>query len=155
VRVIRGGSSTDVPSGSARNTGFEPGEGAGGPSATATFRTIGRSDGLPNNYVNPYYLEDLKRRVAVARIGEKLYAFDDLAPNSGCPLSAGLLTATTIMSQCDGSQFDITSGAVRRPQLSRPTRCARRMARSRYWCETGHWHHPELFLLLAFQCAEC
>lgn len=44
----------------------------------------------------------------------KLYAFDDLAPNSGCPLSAGLLTGTTIMSQCNGSQFDITDGAVPR-----------------------------------------
>ena len=75
---------------------------------------LSRSDGLPDNYVNPYYLEDRKHRVAVARVRGQLYAFDDLAPSSGCPLSAGLLTGTTIMSQCDGSQFDITSGAVLR-----------------------------------------
>ena len=29
-------------------------------------------------------------------------------------LSGGLLTGTTLMSQCDGSQFDVTSGAVLR-----------------------------------------
>jgi 3-phenylpropionate/trans-cinnamate dioxygenase ferredoxin component len=83
-------------------------------STTATFRSVGRSDALPENYVNPYYPEDLKHRVAVARVGGRLYAFDDVAPNSGCPLSAGLLTGTTIMSQCDGSQFDITNGALLR-----------------------------------------
>jgi 3-phenylpropionate/trans-cinnamate dioxygenase ferredoxin component len=81
---------------------------------TAQFRALGKSNALADNYVNPYYLEDLKHRVAVARVGGQLYGFDDLAPNSGCPLSAGLLTGTTIMSQCDGSQFDITNGAVLR-----------------------------------------
>ena len=30
---------------------------------------------LPDNYVDPYYLQDLKRRVAVARVGGKLFAF--------------------------------------------------------------------------------
>jgi nitrite reductase/ring-hydroxylating ferredoxin subunit len=29
-----------------------------------------------------------------------------------CPLSGGLLTGTTIMCQCHGSRFDITTGAV-------------------------------------------
>lgn len=32
----------------------------------------------------------------------------------GLPLSAGLLTGTTIMCQCHGSQFDVTTGAVLR-----------------------------------------
>ncbi len=91
-----------------------------GTSTTAQFRKVGKSAALPDNYVNPYYLEDLKRRIAVARLGGKLYAFDDLAPNSGCPLSAGLLTGTTIMSQCDGSQFDITTGAVQRGPATSP-----------------------------------
>ncbi len=35
-------------------------------------------------------LEDLKRRVSVARVGGKLYAFDDLCPHEACPLSSGL-----------------------------------------------------------------
>jgi nitrite reductase/ring-hydroxylating ferredoxin subunit len=86
-------------------------------SAPATgrgFRTVGDARALPDNYVNPYYLEDLKKRVSVARVGGKLYAFDDLCKHEGCPLSAGLLTGTTLMCQCHGSQYNLTSGAVLR-----------------------------------------
>jgi len=88
--------------------------------ATITMerRTLDDGARLPDNYVNAYYLEDLKRRVAVARVGGKLYAFDDLY--EGCPLSSGLLTGTTLMSQCDGSQFDVTSGAILRGPAKTP-----------------------------------
>ncbi|ORW08106.1 hypothetical protein AWC16_20455 [Mycolicibacter longobardus] len=48
----------------------------------------------------------------MARVDGRLYAFDDLCPNDEVPLSSGLLTGTTIMCQCDGSRFDITTGAV-------------------------------------------
>lgn len=80
--------------------------------SNTTFRGLGDSKALRDNDANPYYLEDLKHRVAVARVGGKLYAFDDLYQNA--PLSAGLLSGTTIMSQCDGSRFDISTGAVLR-----------------------------------------
>jgi nitrite reductase/ring-hydroxylating ferredoxin subunit len=78
------------------------------------FRVLGFSGAIPNNFVVPWYLEDLKRRIAVARLDNRLYAFDDLCPCPGepCPLSGGLLTGTTIMCQCHGSRFDITTGAV-------------------------------------------
>ena len=78
------------------------------------FRTLDKTDRLPENYVNPYYLEDLKKRVSVARVQGKLYAFEDLCKHEGCPLSAGLLTGTTLMCQCHGSQYDVTSVAVLR-----------------------------------------
>jgi len=78
------------------------------------FRTLDKTDRLPENYVNPYYLEDLKKRVSVARVQGKLYAFEDLCKHEGCPLSAGLLTGTTLMCQCHGSQYEVTSGAVLR-----------------------------------------
>jgi nitrite reductase/ring-hydroxylating ferredoxin subunit len=60
------------------------------------------------------YLEDRKLRVAIARVEDRLYAFDDLCTcaDERCPLSGGLLTGTTIMCQCHGSKFDITTGAV-------------------------------------------
>ena len=78
------------------------------------FRTIGPSNAIPNSFVVPYYLEDHKQRIAIARVNERLYAFDDLCncADVTCPLSGGLLTGTTIMCQCHGSRFDITTGAV-------------------------------------------
>ena len=82
--------------------------------AAGAFRTIGSSEAIPNDFVVPYYLDDLKRRISVARINDRLYAFDDLCTcaEQACPLSGGLLTGTTIMCQCHGSRFDITTGAV-------------------------------------------
>ena len=82
--------------------------------AEKSFRTLGRADAIANDFVVPYYLDDLKRRISVARVGTGLYAFDDLCTcaDRACPLSGGLLTGTTIMCQCHGSRFDITTGAV-------------------------------------------
>ena len=81
---------------------------------TSTFRTVGPGDAIPDGFVVPYYLEDIKRRISVARVGDRLYAFDDLCTcaERACPLSGGLLTGTAIMCQCHGSRFDVTSGAV-------------------------------------------
>jgi 3-phenylpropionate/trans-cinnamate dioxygenase ferredoxin component len=80
---------------------------------TEPFRTLGPGDGIPNDFVVPYYLDDLKRRISVARVDDRLYAFDDLCTcaEKPCPLSGGLLTGTTLMCQCHGSRFDVTTGA--------------------------------------------
>jgi 3-phenylpropionate/trans-cinnamate dioxygenase ferredoxin component len=82
--------------------------------ATGAFRTVGPGDAIPNDFVVPYYLNDLKRRISIARVDNHLYAFDDLCTcaRETCPLSGGLLTGTTIMCQCHGSRFDIATGAV-------------------------------------------
>ena len=82
--------------------------------ASVALRTLGPGDAVPNDFVVPYYLGDIKRRIAVARVGGSLYAFDDLCTcaERPCPLSGGLLTGTTLMCQCHGSRFDVTTGAV-------------------------------------------
>jgi 3-phenylpropionate/trans-cinnamate dioxygenase ferredoxin component len=82
--------------------------------AAAALRTLGPGDAIPNDFVVPYYLDDLKRRISVARVGDRLYAFDDLCTcaEQACPLSGGLLTGTALMCQCHGSRFDLTTGAV-------------------------------------------
>jgi nitrite reductase/ring-hydroxylating ferredoxin subunit len=79
-------------------------------------------DVIANDTVVPYYRHDLKRRISVARVGDRLYAFDDLCTcaEPGCPLSGGLLTGTTLMCQCHGSRFDITTGAVINGPATRP-----------------------------------
>jgi 3-phenylpropionate/trans-cinnamate dioxygenase ferredoxin component len=78
------------------------------------FRTVGPDDAIPPDSVVPYYLDDRKRRISIARVDGRLYAFDDLCTcaDNWCPLSGGLLTGTTIMCQCHGSEFDVTTGAV-------------------------------------------
>ena len=78
------------------------------------YRTVLSSDALPNDFVVPFYLDDRKLRISVARVDDRLYAFDDLCPcaDQSCPLSGGLLTGTTLMCQCHGSRFDITTGGV-------------------------------------------
>jgi len=82
--------------------------------AIDAFRTVGRGDAIPNDFVVPYYLDDMKLRISIARVDDRLYAFDDLCTcaQAACPLSGGLLTGTTIMCQCHGARFDITTGAV-------------------------------------------
>ena len=115
-----------------------PGQGsavkAGSPSSA--FRTVGPGDAIPNGFVVSFYLSDRKLRISVARADGQLYAFDDLRTCAGnsCPLSGGLLTGTTIMCQCHGSEFDVTTGAVvlvvRRPHRSTCTRCGRPTAAS-------------------------
>lgn len=85
--------------------------------APTEFRVIDSTSRLRDNDANPYYIDDLRRRVSVARVGGKLYAFDDLY--EGCPLSAGLLSGTTVMSQYDGSLFDMATGAVLRGPATR------------------------------------
>jgi 3-phenylpropionate/trans-cinnamate dioxygenase ferredoxin subunit len=83
------------------------------PTANA-FRTVGTAGAIPNGLVVPFYLEDSKLRISVARVDGRLYAFDDLCTcaDQACPLSGGLLTETTLMCQCHGSRFDVTTGAV-------------------------------------------
>jgi 3-phenylpropionate/trans-cinnamate dioxygenase ferredoxin subunit len=82
--------------------------------ATDGFRTIGPGDAIPNDFVVPCYLDDRKLRIAIGRVDDRIYAFDDLCTctDEACPLSGGLLIRTTIMCQCHGSRFDIITGAV-------------------------------------------
>jgi 3-phenylpropionate/trans-cinnamate dioxygenase ferredoxin subunit len=78
------------------------------------FRAIGSGEAVPNDLVVAYYLDDRKARIAVARVDDSLYAFDDICTcaDQGCPLSSGLLDGTTVMCQCHGSQWEISTGAV-------------------------------------------
>jgi len=82
--------------------------------AIGSFRKLGPGDAVPNDFVVPYYLDDRKLRIAIARVGGRLYAFDDLCTcaSEACPLSGGQLIGTMLICQCHGSRFDVTTGAV-------------------------------------------
>jgi nitrite reductase/ring-hydroxylating ferredoxin subunit len=90
--------------------------------AVNEFRHVGPGYSIRNDAVVPYYLQDAKLRISIARVNDRLYAFDDLCTctREACPLSGGLLAGTTIMCQCHGSRFDITSGAVISGPATRP-----------------------------------
>ena len=81
---------------------------------TDAARTMARCDAIPDDFVVPYYLDDRKLRVSIARVDGRFYALDDLCSctDQPCPLSGGLLIGRTIMCQCHGSRFDINTGAV-------------------------------------------
>jgi nitrite reductase/ring-hydroxylating ferredoxin subunit len=81
--------------------------------ATDAFRTVASSDAVPDDFVVPYYLGDRKLRISIARVDGRLYAFDDLCTCSAapCPLSGGQLTGMTVICQCHGSRFDVSTGA--------------------------------------------
>jgi nitrite reductase/ring-hydroxylating ferredoxin subunit len=82
--------------------------------SAGTFVAIAPSSAVSDDMLVPQYVSDTKVRVSVARVDGRLHAFDDLCTCSqeSCPLSGGLLTGLTVMCQCHGSRFDITTGTV-------------------------------------------
>jgi 3-phenylpropionate/trans-cinnamate dioxygenase ferredoxin component len=58
--------------------------------------------------------------VAVANVGGRLYAFDDLCTHRSCSLTEGALAGTTIVCGCHGSEFDVTTGAVLKGPARQP-----------------------------------
>ncbi|MFV0375210.1 Rieske (2Fe-2S) protein [Microbacterium sp.] len=91
--------------------------------ASDTYRSLGDVAELDDFQVVPWYVDGVKKRVTVTRVDGALHALDDLCPEHGCPLSAGLMIdEITIMCQCGGCRFDVTTGAVVRGPATTPLR---------------------------------
>lgn len=59
-------------------------------------------------------------QVAIANVDGALYAFGDVCTHAQCSLAEGELDGTTVTCPCHGSEFDITTGAVRNPPATEP-----------------------------------
>lgn len=61
-------------------------------------------------------------RVVLARVGETVYACDDMCIHSGGPLSEGKLSGTRLTCPWHGWSYDVTSGACLLPAHARERR---------------------------------
>ncbi len=59
-------------------------------------------------------------KVCVASVNGKYYAIGDLCTHVGGPLSQGILTDHTVTCPLHGSQFDMTTGQVKRGPARMP-----------------------------------
>jgi nitrite reductase/ring-hydroxylating ferredoxin subunit len=61
--------------------------------------------------------------LAVARIGNAIYAIDDDCSHSACPLSEGIIEGSTITCPCHGSEFDLKTGEALSLPADEPVAC--------------------------------
>jgi naphthalene 1,2-dioxygenase system ferredoxin subunit len=52
------------------------------------------------------------RFVAVARVGDEFYAFDDICTHRACSLSEGDLDGTSVVCPCHAGEYDVRTGEV-------------------------------------------
>ena len=89
--------------------------------ATDAFRTLGPSDAIPDDFVVPYYLDDRKLRISVARVGGRLYAFDDL-----CTCARAAVPAVRRAAHRDDAHVPVPRLAVRHHHRRRDQRAGNR-----------------------------
>ena len=97
--------------------------------ATGAFRTLGPGDAIPNDFVVPYYLDDRKLRISVARVDDRLYAFDDL-----CTCSRRAVPAVRRPAHGDDAHVPVPRLPVRRHHRGRDQRPGDRGARTSTRC---------------------
>lgn len=80
--------------------------------------TIGRIDVQPGDLAS---VEVEGRRVGLANVDGRLYAFDDECTHEQCPLvEEGTLDGRILTCGCHGAQFDVTTGKVMAPPAPKP-----------------------------------
>ncbi len=58
--------------------------------------------------------------IAVVKVGEEVFAIEDLCSHAEVPLSDGAVSGCTIECELHGSRFDLRSGKPTGPPASRP-----------------------------------
>jgi nitrite reductase/ring-hydroxylating ferredoxin subunit len=65
------------------------------------------------------------RRLAIFRLGQRIFAVDDRCPHRGFPLHDGAISESTVRCRTHGSCFDLASGEVLRGPATKATRAYR------------------------------
>jgi nitrite reductase/ring-hydroxylating ferredoxin subunit len=77
----------------------------------AEFVTVGTADEIADGDAKAFDVNG--REIAVARVGDRLFAFSDICTHRACNLAmGGEIDGTTIQCECHGSIFDMTDGSV-------------------------------------------
>jgi nitrite reductase/ring-hydroxylating ferredoxin subunit len=76
------------------------------------FVAVMASGDLPE--ARPTAVEVGGRAVCVVRVAEGVFAFDDVCPHRGTPLSLGSLSGTTLTCSAHTWEFDVTTGKLLR-----------------------------------------
>lgn len=74
------------------------------------FVPVGAAEGVTEGAMATYQVGS--RRIAVARVNDVLYAFDDLCTHAFCSLADGELEGDTVICPCHYGQFDLATGTV-------------------------------------------
>jgi 3-phenylpropionate/trans-cinnamate dioxygenase ferredoxin subunit len=76
-----------------------------------TFVKVGKTEEVPEGSATAFAIGG--KEVAVARVGGKLFAFDDICSHRKCNLAmGGEIEGTTITCECHGSIFEMSDGSV-------------------------------------------
>ena len=81
-------------------------------------RQLGKVADVPAGSVVAFQVEG--KKVAVANVDGRLFAFDDACTHRGCSLATGSLTGTSVTCPCHGSVFQVTDGSVINGPATRP-----------------------------------
>ena len=74
------------------------------------FVKVAKVSGIPSGVVLGFEVNG--KKVAVANVGGKFYAFEDRCTHMGGRLSKGLLMGSNIMCPLHAATFDVTTGKV-------------------------------------------
>ena len=64
-------------------------------------------------------------QIAVVRVGDTYYAFDDTCTHEQCSLAEGDVAGTTVTCMCHGAEFDVRTGEVLAPPAPLPIKVYR------------------------------
>ena len=84
----------------------------------AEFVTVGKPEDVPEGEPKAFEVGD--RVVAVVKLEDGYFAFDDECTHRQCSLSEGEIEERSIVCPCHGSEFDVRTGKVLNPPAAQP-----------------------------------